>query len=174
VTRAFAGSPGDAFRIALVAAAGIGVQIDEANTLSWFVLAAGSGGDRAAPTLVAYRVLQSIGVAADPVTAAQWFRLGADRGDPHAMIALEFCVGIVVCDGKGSGPESLDCRALVDAGQWPPHGETTAGRRLCLRIGSRAGSEPRGFSISGGAGPAGYLPTKPTMEIPRRKSNWPN
>jgi len=99
VMRAFEGNPVDAFRIAMVAGAGIGVQIDEANTLSWFVLAATLHADRAAPTLVAYRVLQGIGVAADPVTAAQWFRIGADLGDPNAMIAL----GLLYATGKGVG-----------------------------------------------------------------------
>jgi hypothetical protein len=96
VLRALAGNPADALRIAFVAASGIGVHIDEANTLSWFVLGS-AGDDRAAPTLVAYRLLRGIGIPADPVAAAQWFRLGADRGDPNAMIAL----GLLYATGKG-------------------------------------------------------------------------
>src|SRR5262245_6651907 len=99
VIRAFNGNPFEAFRIAMVSAAGIGVHVDEANTLAWFVLAAASGDDPTVPTLVAYRVLQGIGTPADSVTAAQWFRLGAARGDPKAMIAL----GLLYATGKGVG-----------------------------------------------------------------------
>jgi TPR repeat protein len=98
VLRAFSGNPSDALRIALVAGAGIGVQIDEANTLSWFVLAAAED-DPAVPAHVAFRVLQGIGIPSDPVVAAQWFRFGADRGDPNAMIAL----GLLYATGKGVG-----------------------------------------------------------------------
>ena len=97
VMRAFAGSSADALRLAMVAGAGIGVRLDETNTLAWFMLAALSGDDRSTPKLVGYRFLQGIGVAADPVTAAQWFRLGADRGDPYAMVAL----GLLYVTGRG-------------------------------------------------------------------------
>ena len=116
VMRAFEGNPVDAFRIAMVAGAGIGVQIDEAEYALLVCSGATLRADRAAPTLVAYRVLQGIGVGADPVTAAQWFRMGADLGDPKR----DDRVGIAVRDGKGVAAESLDCCALVDAGRWSP------------------------------------------------------